>query len=1263
MHLSPWRRRTAAAAAAAVASVGLLIPTAAADPVTDDPDLLLHYDFASPGVVADVSGNGNDGTLLGAGATIADGELRLPGGGAGSGAGHVRLPDGLFDGRDTLTISTWLKNETGDGNYAAAFFGSPGNPPAQYWLLNPSTPSGTVKTVLTGSSAPSAPWGTEVGISPTNGAQGVAGPRSTTEWAMYTTVITPTSITGYLNGTSMGTVPVARTVSQFGTGLVGYLGRSSYPDNYFRGGIDDVVVSAGAYDAADVANLYHSGDRVPEATTQAALAADADAVVLPVSTSGDVTLPSAGASGAAIAWASDDVAHLAADGTVTRPGQGQPDVEVTLTATLTLGGSTLTRTYDVTVLALDPAGDLDRTADAFDLGVTVTADDITLLPQSRDGAADIAWGTSDAGVIGLDGTVTRGGSDREVTLTATFTAASAPGASAVRTYRVTVPAQDAGRIAAYIRTGDTDRTDVLHLAAATGSDGAYVALNNDKGVRYPTFGRGSSRYGSPVIFRQPDGTFGFLATDNGTSAQVFVYDSADLVTYGNERLATTNTAGHVVSRASVRWDNAILAYRVVYTTPAGASYEVTTADFASFSAPVSTTTPAASAVAGLPGDAVEASELAVTRDVYDAVVAKLGRITNTGVGGFADVTLPVDGDLALPEKVDLTYSDGSTKQLGVEWDTSDVDLTAPGTYEVTGEVQQPVYGDTDGILVRERADPWVLRDDERTGETEYYLTGSYPTTQENAGVGYDRIVLRRAGDINGLTSAQEKVVLYAGNVSPSVTKEPGVQTATSHFRYFWAPEFHKIDGDWVILFTASTGTGSPWDIRPAIMRADGEDDPLDPASWSEPQFMQAFPGDTAAFTHFSLDMTYFEANGKHYMVWAEKPGSSDLRMAEIDPADPQRLTSPSILLSTPNYAWERSSGNVINEGASVISDDRSVFVFFSAASVDETYAVGVLSAPKDGDLMDPATWTKSGYPLLTTDDFDGAQMGPGHNSFTLDADGNPVIVYHARPPRAEWAPGADGGLNDPSRHARVKTVHFAADGQAVLNQTREEELASENREVSLTVTVEAEPVEPVVPVFADVPAGTQFFEQIQWLAQRQISTGWQLPDGTKEYRPVTPVARDAMAAFLYRLAGSPAFTAPEVSPFTDVDVSNKFYKEITWLHTTGISTGWPQTDGTAQFRPLDPIARDAMAAFLHRYADQRDGIQTDWTPPAVSPFSDVDVSNQYYEEITWLHTSEIATGWTGAGNDGTDIYQPLSPVNRDAMAAFMNRLENHLTQS
>ena len=73
-----------------------------------------------------------------------------------------------------------------------------------------------------------------------------------------------------------------------------------------------------------------------------------------------------------------------------------------------------------------------------------------------------------------------------------------------------------------------------------------------------------------------------------------------------------------------------------------------------------------------------------------------------------------------------------------------------------------------------------------------------------------------------------------------------------------------------------------------------------------------------------------------------------------------------------------------------------------------------------------------------------------------------------------------------------------------------------------------------------------------------------------------------MAAFLYRFAGAPTFSPPTRSPFSDVTRSRQFYKEITWLRSTGITTGY--ANGT--FRPGAAVTREAMAAFLYRYNER-----------------------------------------------------------------------------
>lgn len=116
---------------------------------------------------------------------------------------------------------------------------------------------------------------------------------------------------------------------------------------------------------------------------------------------------------------------------------------------------------------------------------------------------------------------------------------------------------------------------------------------------------------------------------------------------------------------------------------------------------------------------------------------------------------------------------------------------------------------------------------------------------------------------------------------------------------------------------------------------------------------------------------------------------------------------------------------------------------------------------------------------------------------------------------------------------------------------------------------------PTRSYFPDVATTHRYYKQICWMVDAGITYGW--PDGT--YRPNDAVTRDAMASFFYRTAGSPGYMAPGNSPFSDMNPRALHYKEVCWMASTGISTGWP--DGT--YRPVEPVQRNAMCAFLYRY--------------------------------------------------------------------------------
>ncbi|UFS60859.1 S-layer homology domain-containing protein [Subtercola endophyticus] len=117
--------------------------------------------------------------------------------------------------------------------------------------------------------------------------------------------------------------------------------------------------------------------------------------------------------------------------------------------------------------------------------------------------------------------------------------------------------------------------------------------------------------------------------------------------------------------------------------------------------------------------------------------------------------------------------------------------------------------------------------------------------------------------------------------------------------------------------------------------------------------------------------------------------------------------------------------------------------------------------------------------------------------------------------------------------------------------------------------------------FTDVPTNATFYPNIQWMARLGLTTGNVQPDGTKTYLPNDPVTRQAMAAFLFRYNGQP-FTPPATPSFSDVTTANPFYSAIEWMKSAGISTG--NADGT--FHPNDPVTRQDMAAFLARYSKE-----------------------------------------------------------------------------
>ena len=332
--------------------------------------------------------------------------------------------------------------------------------------------------------------------------------------------------------------------------------------------------------------------------------------------------------------------------------------------------------------------------------------------------------------------------------------------------------------------------------------------------------------------------------------------------------------------------------------------------------------------------------------------------------------------------------------LGVAAGTGLAGLGAAGAAEAAvARTDAEIYGvPAVHPLVSQRADPFV------TPRTDglYYFTGSVPE--------YDRIALRGAPTLAGLTGADESVIW----------RRPATGRLGGHI---WAPELHRIDGRWYVYFAAGD-SDDVFRIRTYVLESPRAD-PLDPAGWQlKGRLLTQWDG-------FTLDATTFAHRGRRYLVWAQSEPeiavNTSLYIARM--ATPWSLATKPTRISTPTRDWE-TQGFKVNEGPAVLIRHGRVFLTFSASATDARYCMGLLTADADADLLNSRSWVKTPDPVFVTD-AQTRRYGPGHNSFTVAEDGvTDVLVYHAR----DYRDITGDPLYDPNRHARVQRLYWHPDG-------------------------------------------------------------------------------------------------------------------------------------------------------------------------------------------------------------------------------------------
>ncbi|MDF7813939.1 glycoside hydrolase family 43 protein [Hymenobacter sp. YC55] len=228
----------------------------------------------------------------------------------------------------------------------------------------------------------------------------------------------------------------------------------------------------------------------------------------------------------------------------------------------------------------------------------------------------------------------------------------------------------------------------------------------------------------------------------------------------------------------------------------------------------------------------------------------------------------------------------------------------------------------------------------------------------------------------------------------------------------WAPELHRLDGKWYLYYTA-TDKANPGDqSRHVFVLENAGADPTTGTWVDRGQVNTRYPG---------LDGSVFQQGGQRYFLYSAYVGPQSV-LAIAPMQTPWALAAgKEVIIAQPTLAWEKGGGRQILEGPEFLAGQQGqLLVIYSASACwDDNYCLGMLTAPKGSDPLNPASWTKATAPVFQPSAKNGV-WGTGHNCFTKSPDGRQDwIVYHAKA-------AADGKCE--GRSARMQRFSWNADG-------------------------------------------------------------------------------------------------------------------------------------------------------------------------------------------------------------------------------------------
>lgn len=276
---------------------------------------------------------------------------------------------------------------------------------------------------------------------------------------------------------------------------------------------------------------------------------------------------------------------------------------------------------------------------------------------------------------------------------------------------------------------------------------------------------------------------------------------------------------------------------------------------------------------------------------------------------------------------------------------SNNNTAAPATRSDVNTFTNPIYPNG--------ADPWLEYFDGN-----YYLTTTTWTSQ---------LVMRKAPTLAGLATATPIHIWSESELSRCCN--------------FWAFEFHRLKTEkgyrWYVMYTS--GIAENYERQHLSVIESQGDDPLGPYTYKGSPMPDTW----------NIDGNYLEHNGQLYLLWSEwVKDEQSIFIAKMK--NPWTITGDKVLISKPDYAWEKS-GMKVNEGPEILKRNGRTFMIYSASFCNTPdYKLGLIELT--GDPLIPASWKKSAEPVFSKAN---GVYGPGHNGFFKSPDGSEDwLIYH-----------------------------------------------------------------------------------------------------------------------------------------------------------------------------------------------------------------------------------------------------------------------------